>query len=166
MPLPTWDIFIGFLFIAGIAYGFILRREKTITTLCSTYIGLVVATGFSKYVFDFLNGNRYLAGQIWIHSNASLSTVTIIVFLAITFLVSGTIISTSNRSGDVSPFEVIIYSTLTMALIISSILGFLPEEVRMKYVETSKLASFMLNMKTLWIILPPIALVILNFRRK
>ena len=166
MPLPTWDIFIGFLFVAGIAYGFILRREKTITTLCSTYIGLVVATGFSKYVFDFLNGNRYLAGQIWIHSNASLSTVMIILFLVVTFLVSGTIISTNNRSGDVSPFEVIIYSTLTMALIISSILGFLPEEVRMKYVETSKLAGFMLNMKTLWIILPPIALVILNFRRK
>lgn len=166
MPLPTWDIFIGFLFIAGIAYGFILRREKTITTLCSTYIGLVVATGFSKYVFDFLNGNRYLVGQIWIHSNASLTTVTIIVFLVIIFLVSGTIISTNNRSGDVSPLDVIIYSSLNMALIISSILGFLPEEIRIKYVETSRLANLMLNTKTLWIILPPIALVILNFRRK
>ena len=166
MPLPTWDIFIGFALVAGIAYGFILRREKTITTLCSTYMALVVATAVSSYVFDFLNGNRFFAGQIWIHSNVSLSTVSIILFLPLTFVVSGVIISTNNRAGDVSPIEVIIYSALNMALIITSVLGFLPEEVRLKYVETSRLASFMLNMKTLWIFLPPVALVILNFRRK
>lgn len=166
MPLPTWDIFIGFAFVAGIAYGFILRREKTITTLCSTYIGLVVATNFSKYVFDFLNGNRFFAGQIWINSNASLSTVSIALLIVIIFLVSGAIISTSNRAGDISPFEVIIYSSLNMALIISSILGFMPDEVRIKYIETSRLANQMFQLRTLWVILPPIALVILNFRRK
>lgn len=166
MPLPTWDIFIGFAVVAGIAYGFILRREKTITTLCSTYMALVVATALSKYVFDFLNGNRFFAGQIWIHSNTSLSTVTIVIFLILTFVVSSVIISTNNRAGDVSPLEVIIYSALNMALIISSVLGFLPEEVRVKYIETSRLANQIFNMRTLWIILPPIALVIFNFRRK
>jgi len=166
VPLPTWDIFIGFAFVAGIAYGFILRREKTITTLFSTYMALVVASAFSKNVFDFLNGNRFFAGQIWIHSNASLSTVSIALFLLLTFAVSGVVISTSNRAGDVSPFEVIIYSALNMALIISSVLGFLPEEIRAKYVETSRLASLVFQMKTLWIILPPVALIILNFKRK
>lgn len=166
MPLPTWDIFIGFAFVVGIAYGFILRREKVVTTLCSTFIGIVVATNFSKYVFDFFNGNRLFAGQVWIHSNASISTVSIVVFLIVTFLISGVIISNSNKAGDVAPFEVIIYSALNMALIISTILNFLPEETRAKYVETSKLASLILHYNTLWIILPVLALVILNFRRK
>ena len=166
MPLPTWDIFIGFLFVVGVVYGFILRREKTITTLCSTYIGIVVATYFSKYVFDFFNGNRLFAGQIWIHSNASISTVSIVVFLATTFLISGIIISTNNHAGDVSPLEVIIYSSLNMALIISTVLGFLPEEIRIKYIETSKLANLVMQYHTLWIILPVFALTILNFRRK
>ena len=166
MPLPTWDIFIGFAFVAGIAYGFILRREKVVTTLCSTYIGIVVATFFAKYVFDFFNGNRLFAGQVWIHSNASISTVSIVVFLIVTFLISGVIISNSSKAGDVAPLEVIIYSALNMALIISTVLGFLPEEMRSKYVETSKLASLILHYNTLWIILPVIALVVLNFKRK
>lgn len=166
MPLPTWDIFIGFAFVVGIAYGFILRREKVVTTLCSTYIGVVVATNFSKYVFDFFNGNRLFAGQVWIHSNASISTVSIVVFLIVTFLISGVIIYNSSRAGDVAPFEVIIYSALNMALIISTILNFLPEETREKYIETSKLASLILHYNTLWIILPVLALVVLNFRRK
>ncbi len=166
MPLPTWDIFIGFTFVVGVAYGFILRREKAITMLCSTYIGLVIATQFSRYVFDFFNGNRLIAGQVWLHSNASLSTISIVVFLLSTFLVSGVIIMASNRAGDVSPFEVIIYSSLNMALIISSVLGFLPQEIRAKYVETSHLASFFFHYSTLWVILPPMALIILNFRRR
>ena len=166
MPLPTWDIFIGFAFVVGIAYGFILRREKVVTTLCSTYIGIVVATNFSKYVFDFFNGNRLFAGQLWIHSNASISTVSIAVFIVVTFLISGVIISNSNKAGDVAPLDVIVYSSLNMALIISTVLNFLPQEIRSKYVETSKLASTILHFNTLWIILPVIALVILNFRRK
>jgi len=166
MPLPTWDIFIGFAFVVGVAYGFILRREKTITMLCSTYIGLVIATQFSRYLYDFFNGNRLVAGQVWLHSSASLSTISIVVFLISSFLVSGVIIMSSNKSGDVSPFEVIIYGSLNMALIISSVLAFLPEEVRAKYVETSYLAGFFFHYRVWWVLLPPIALVILNFRRK
>jgi len=166
MPLPTWDIFIGFAFVAGIAYGFILRREKTIITLCATYIGIVVATYFSKNVFDFFNGNKLFAGQVWIHSNASLSTVTIALFLLTIAGVSGAVISSSNKAGDVSPLEVIIYSALNMALIITIVLGFLPDEARMKYVETSKLASLVFHLRIWWVVLPPLALIILNFRRK
>ncbi|OGD62136.1 hypothetical protein A2215_03845 [Candidatus Berkelbacteria bacterium RIFOXYA2_FULL_43_10] len=166
MPLPTWDVFIGLIFIVGIAYGLILRREKTITTLCSTYIGLVIATSFSSYIFDFFNGNKVVANQIWIRSSASLSTVSIATLLLATFLVSGAINSTSSKAGDVSFFEVIVYSSLNIALILSAVLGFLPEEARAGYLEASRFARILFDLKTLWVVLPPIALVILNFRRK
>lgn len=166
MPLPTWDVFIGLAFFVGIGYGFILRRDKTITTLCSVYIGLVIATYFSGAVFEFFNGNKIIANQLWIRSSLSLSTISIILFLLAIIFVSGAINSSNSRSGDISLFEVLVYSALMIALIISSILGFLPEESRNHYLEASRLARILYNMRTLLIITPPISLIALNLRHK
>jgi len=166
MQLPTWDVFISLAFVIGVAYGFILRREKTITTLLSTYIGLVIASSFSDTIFSFFQGDTVIANQVWIKSNASLSTISIAVFLISTLLVSGSINSSSTRSGDTSPLEVILFSALNVTLIISSILGFLPEEVRATTIEGSKAASTIFAFRTWWVIVPPVALVIMNFRRK
>ncbi len=166
MPLPTWDVFIGLAFILGNAYGFILRREKTITALCSTYIGIVIASNFSGYLFELFNGNKFIADQIWIKSNASLSTVSIMTFLIATFLVAGSINSTKSRPGDISPLEVLVYSTLNIALITATIIGFLPDSTREAMISSSKIATIVYNYRTLWVVLPPLALIILNFRRK
>lgn len=166
MPLPTWDVFIGLAFVIGIAYGFILRRDKTITFLCSTYMGIVIANSFSEYLFQFFNGNKVVANQVWIHSNASTSTIAIVLLLVSSVFVSGAINSTSSRSGDVSPLEVIIYSGLNIALLISAILGFLPEPARAGILASSKVATIIFQFRTLWVVIPPIALIILNFRRK
>ena len=89
--LPSVDIFIGLAFVLGIAYGFILKRDKTITTLCSVYIGLVISSSFSDYVYHFFNGNTTIANQIWIRSNASLSTISIVIFLLCIVFISGSI---------------------------------------------------------------------------
>ena len=166
MQLPTWDLFIGIAFVIGVAYGFILRREKTITTLCSTYIGLVIASSFSDTIFSFFQGDTFIANQVWIKSNASLSTISIATLLVSIFLVSGAINSSSTRSGDTSPLEVIVFSALNVALIISSILGFLPEGVRATTIEGSRVASVIFAFRTWWVVVPPIALVVMNFRRK
>lgn len=166
MPLPTWDVFIGLAFILGIAYGFILRREKTITALCSTYIGIVIASNFSEYLFQVFNGNKLIANQIWIRSSASLPTVSIITLLASSFLIAGAINSTQSKPGDMSPFEVAIYSALNIALIIATIIGFLPEAGQASILASSKVATIIFNFHTAWVILPPLALIILNFRRK
>ncbi|MEK9156142.1 MAG: hypothetical protein AAB360_02460 [Patescibacteria group bacterium] len=166
MPLPTWDVFIGLTFFVGIAYGFMLRREKTITTLCSVYIGLVIANNFSQTVFDFFNGNTTVANQVWVRSSASASTIAIALFLASIIFVSGAINSTSNRSGDISPLEVIVYSGLTIALVISSILGFLPEESRNHYLEASRAARMLYDLRTLIVIVPPLSLIFLNFKHR
>jgi len=167
VQLPSVDVFIGLIFLVGIAYGFILQREKTITTLISVYIGLVVASSFSGTVFDFFNGNTVIANQIWIRSNASNPTIAIIIFLLTTFLVSGAINSKSKKGdGDLSMFEIIVYSFLMIALILSSILGFLPEASRGHYIETSLAAKYLWSMRTIFVVLPPIMLVFLNWKKK
>ena len=166
MQLPSTDVFIGLFFLAGIVYGFLLQREKTITTLCSVYIGLVVASSFSQTVFEFFNGNKVIANQIWIQGNASLSTIAIVLLLVTTFLVSGAINSKNKKSDEVSLMEIIVYSALIVALILSSILGFLPEASRNNYLNTSKLAKLLYDLRTLFVIIPPIMLVALNWKKK
>lgn len=165
--IPSWDVFIGLAAVLAVAYGFILKREKTITVLCSTYIAIVMSSSFTEYVFQFFQGNKVIANQIWIKGNMSESTVAIGLFLLVLFFVSGAINSSaSGSSGDLSPFEVIVYTTLTVALAISTIVGYLPEETRNNILSTSKVASIIYGMRTLWVIAPPISLVLLNFRRK
>lgn len=167
MHLPTWDVFIGLAFIIGIAYGFILRREKTITALCATFIGLVIATNFSGYLFQVFNGNQFIANSIWIRSNASLSTISIATLLIVSVLITASINSSSQRNGgDISPFEVVIYSALNIALIISSIIGFLPELTRSGILTSSMAAKILFNYRTAWIVLPPLALIILNITHR
>jgi len=164
--IPSWDVFIGLTFVLGVAYGFILKREKTITILCSTYVAIVMASNFTDYVFQFFQGNKVIANQIWVSSNVSSSTVAIALFLIVLVFVSGAINSSSSTSGDLSPLEVIIYIALTMALVISSIIGFLPDMNRSNILSASKVATIIYGFRTLWIIAPPISLVLFNFRRK
>ncbi len=167
MPsLPSWDIFIGLTFLVGIGYGFILRRDKTITLLCSTYIGLVIASSFSEDIFQFFNGNKVIANQIWIRSNAPISTIAIVLFVASVILIAGAINSSSNRTGDISPIEVVAYSALSMAIIITSVIGFLPEPARLHCLEVSTAARYLFAYKSLLLVAGPLSLIILNFRRK
>lgn len=166
MHLPSLDIFIGLAFIVGIAYGFLLKRDKTITTLCSVYVGLVIASSFSETVYKFFNGNTTIANQIWVRSNASVSTISIALFLVCIFLISNAINSTTSRSSEISAFEVIIFSGFTMAIIIASILNFLPAETSQHYIETSRAARILLNYRTLFIVGAPLAIIFLNFRKK
>jgi hypothetical protein len=164
--LPSVDIFIGLAYILGITYGFVLKRDKTITTLCSVYVGLVIASSFSETVYKFFNGNATIANQIWIRSNASLSTISIVLLLLSIVFVSGAINSTTNRSSDISAIEVVIYSAFTISLIISSVLYFLPLETRNHFVEISKAAKYLYNYRTLIVIGAPLMIILLGLRKK
>lgn len=166
MQLPSWDVFIGLFFLVGIAYGFILRRDKAITTLLSVYLGIVVASRFSQDIFDFFNGEKVIADQIWIRSNASASTIAVVLFLLTIVLISGAINSSNSRTSDISPIEVISYSALTIALILAYVLDFLPEPARLHYMEVSRIAKYIYTFKTLITIAPPIILIALNYKRK
>ena len=159
MPLPSWDIFIGLTFLVGIGYGFILKRDKTVTLLCSVYIGFVIASTFSNDVFQFFNGNKVIANQLWIRSNAPISTIAIVLFVASIIFISGAINSSSNRSGDLSPFEVIAYSALSTGLIITTVIGFLPEPTRAHCLEVSVVARYLFAYKSLLVLAGPVSLI-------
>jgi hypothetical protein len=166
MQLPSVDVFIGLFFLVGIAYGFLLQREKTITTLCSIYMGLVIANSFSKTLYDFFNGNSTIANQVWIRGNASISTISIVLFLLSIILISASINSRNKKSDEISLLEVIVYSFLMVALILSSILGFLPELTRIHYREVSQAAEILWDYRTLFVLAPPVMLVVLNWKKK
>jgi cytochrome bd-type quinol oxidase subunit 2 len=166
MQLPSVDVFIGLFFLVGIAYGFILQREKTITTLCSVYIGIVIASSFSQTIFDFFNGNTVIANQIWIKGNASTSTIAIVLFFASILFVSGAINSQNKKSDGISVIEVVVYSALMIALILSTVLSFLPEQSRNHYIEISTAAKYIYSYRTLFVVAPPIMLVVLNWKKK
>ena len=87
--LPTWDLFITLFFIIGIAYGLILQRDKTILTMISTYVALVVVTTVSPMIHKLLVGEQTIMGQIFIKSNTNLFTVKTILFILVIALVSG-----------------------------------------------------------------------------
>lgn len=165
MQLPSVDVFIGLFFLVGVVYSFLLQRGKTITTLCSIYIGIVIASSFSQTVFEFFNGNKVIANQVWIRGNTSTSTIAIVLFLASIVLVSGAINSKNNKSDDISITEVLVYSILMIALMIATIMGFLPEATRNNYIETSVVAKYIYAWRTLFVIMPPIMLVLLNWKK-
>ncbi len=166
MHLPSVDVFIGLFFLFGVAYGLLFQREKIITTLCSVYVGIVVAENFSGTVFQFFNGNKVVANQLWIKSNASVSTVSIVLFLTTILLISSAI--SVRRRSDVnnSSLDNVLYSVLAVALVLSSVLTFLPDASRSHFMDVSAIARYLYNFKTLLVVLPPIVLVITGFRSK
>jgi hypothetical protein len=165
MQLPSVDVFIGLFFLFGVAYSFIFNREKIVTTLCSVYVGIVIAGSFSQTIFDFFNGNKVVANQLWIRGNASTSTIAIILLLASVILISGAI-KVGKKGEESSMLDVLLYGTLSVALILSSVMGFLPEATRNHYIEISQVAKYLHNWHTLFVVLPPIILIIMNFRKK
>lgn len=163
--LPSVDVFIGLFFLFGVAYGILFQHDKISTALCSAYIGIVIAETFSGSVYNFFNGNTVVANQVWIKSNASASTIAIVLLLSTTLLVSSSV-KMGRKSESDSIGEIVIYSILAVALILSSVLGFLPELSRNHYIEVSTTARYLYSLHVLFVILPPLALIFTNWKKK
>lgn len=163
--IPSVDVFIGLFFAVGCAYTVLLRREKAIATLAATYISLVVTNNFGQTIYEFFNGNKVLAGQIWVRSNASLTTVMIGTFL-LGIIFFGGAISSSVHKSDSTAIEVTIISALTIALILSSVLTFMTPEMRDGFIATSKVVASIVKFGPAWAIVPPFALIALRITRK
>jgi len=164
--LPSWDLFITLFFIIGIAYGFILQKEKIIATLVSAYIALVIVSVWSETLHKFFLGEKAVLNQLFVRSNASPFTIQVIMFAVIILLLSSKSgISGSKASKSIlSPLESIIYSFLTTALILSSIFYFLPAEARTAFAAQSKLAKLIIDYHNWWIMLPVLFLLFTGFR--
>lgn len=167
MPTPSWDLAITVFFLIGIAFGYILQRDKIVVTLLSVYVGLIVAQAVSGNVHQFFQGDTTLFNQVWIRSNANPLTIRIAVFAAVIVLISAkSNFSAGKSKGILSPIEIIIYSILTSGLILSSIFYFMPPETREALVASSRMAKIVINYYTLWIILPVVFMIITGFFHK
>ncbi|MBM2820570.1 MAG: hypothetical protein HW405_330 [Candidatus Berkelbacteria bacterium] len=166
MPAPSWDLAIAVFFLIGIAFGYILQREKIIATLLSVYVGLVITQVFSGNVFEFFQGNKTV-GTMWVQSGASPFTIRVLIFMAtIMFLSAKGGISGTKAKGLLSPIEIIIMSFLTTGLMISSIFYFMPPESREAFMAASRLANMVIKYYVWWVVVPPVALIALGFFRK
>ena len=163
--IPSADVFIGLFFLVGVAYTLLLRREKAVATLAATYMALVVTNTFGQTIFEFFNGNKVVANQIWIKSSASLTTVMIATFGLGIFFLSGAI-SNHFRKSDSTTTQVVILSALNIALIISSIFSFMAPDMRTHYLVGSYVAQVIVQNNLIWVVLPPIALIVLGFMRR
>jgi hypothetical protein len=162
---PSWDLFIGLFFILGLSYSFILQREKVIGTLVSTYAAIIVTQVASPYVAQFFAGETTV-GSVFIKANPTPFMIKSIIFaLIIVLLTTRAGLAGSKVKGVLSPIEIMIYSILNSAMILSTILLFLDDGQRAVLISGSNLAQIVLKYNDLWLVSPIIILIIMGFRR-
>lgn len=164
---PTWDLVIGLLFILGIAYGFMLQRDKAIVTLISIYVSLVLVSVLTGTLQEFFAGDRAIFDKIFIRGTTSPFAIqTGIFLLTIVAITARSGLSGSGSKGLLSPIEIFGYSFFNSALMITSILSFLDEPMRTVIADSSQLATLLLSFKSWLLVLPILLLVILGYREK
>lgn len=167
MPTPSWDLFLTAFFIAGTAYGMMLQRERTVVTMLAIYVALVLTGMLADPIAQFFAGEKTILNSFFIRSQASPFTIQAGVFVGLIVLVT----TKSGLSGDrdsgglLSPLEVFSYSFLNTALIVSTILSFMPEEARASIAASSNMASYLMGHELWWVILPIIALLFFGWNR-
>ena len=167
MPAPSWDLAIAVIFLIGIAFGYILQRDKIVGTLLGVYVGLIMTQAISGNIQHFFQGDTTLFNQIWIHANASPFTIRVLIFAITLVIVSAKAnISGGKSKGVLTPIEIIVYSTLTTGLIIGSIFYFMPANSLTPFLATSRLAKLIIQDYTWWVILPVIFMLISGFLHK
>ena len=166
MPAPSWNLAIIIIFVVGIAFGYILQRDKIVTTMLSVYVGLIATQALSGTMQQFFEGSKTLS-SFWINLHASPFTIRLVIFMVVIVLLAAKSgISGSKTKGLLSPIEVIIYSILTTGLILASIFYFMPASSRDAFAASSQMAALVINYYIWWILLPIVALIAAGFFRK
>lgn len=166
MNAPTWDLFIGIFFIIGVSYGFILQREKIIVTLVTVYVSLLTTQVLMPIFQQFFAGDKTLFNSVYLKANASPFAIQTAIFVILIVLLTVRSGLVGHRArGFLIPLEVLAYSALSSALVLSSILSFMPEESQATLAATSKFARFIIAHETWWLILPVALLIATGIRR-
>lgn len=163
---PTWDLFVGIVFVIGVVYGFALQRERVFTSLLAIYVGIVVTNVWGQKLFDFFQGKSMAFDSMWIQSNAKPATINIVIFLAIIAIITAKAPVGFLRSWSVvSPLETIAYSMLNTALLLCTVLRNLPPETQTHILDQS---TFLVKLNSFYglLLIAPIALLILITNRR
>jgi hypothetical protein len=162
---PSWDLFILLFFIALVAYGFLLQRDKTVITTIAIYVALVLASILVDPVQQFFSGEKALLNQVFIKSNANTFTIQTIIFVATIILLSAKS-GIEGRGSDSSFLEVLGFSFLNGALIITSIIFFMDPAKQESIMHGSKIVKFLMVYHNWWLILPVIFLIFTGWNKK
>lgn len=164
---PTWDLFIGLFFIVGVAYGFILQREKVVVTLVTVYVSLVATQTLMPIALQFFAGDKTLFNSIYLRANTSPFAIQAGIFVLLIMLLTVRSGLTGHKAhGFLIPIEVLIYSGLNSALVLSSILSFMPAEAQASLATSSKFARLIIAYHTWWLVLPVFMLIVTGIRAK
>jgi len=142
----------------------VLQRERVSATLLATYVALVIAQTWAKPIYEFLNGNRAIF-KIYIAGRVSPFSITAALFVIFVILIAQKSGLKSARSESLSNLEVLVFSLCSTALIIATILSFMPQEDLGRILEASKIARLLLRYHNLLIVLPPLLIILFGIRR-
>lgn len=163
MNVPSWDLFITIFFIVAVGFGFIMQRDKVITMLLSMYAGIVVAMTIAGPLKMFFSGDKTIANQMWVRSNASPFSLQTGLFIAVTVFVTAKCgLSGRSSKGAMSPIEIIAFSFLNSTLALSTIFSFMDPPKRQVFQETSRMARLIIGHSSFWIVAPIILLIVLG----
>ncbi len=168
MPAPSWDLALTVIFLIGIAFGYILQRDKIVGTLLGVYAGLVVTQAVAGSIQQLFQGDSFLFNQVWIKANANPFSIRAVLF-GLTIAIVATkanIASGKSKSMLLSPLEIIVYSIMTTGLIIASVFFFMPGDARTPYMLTSQIAKFIIQNYTWWIVSPILFMIVSGFIHK
>jgi len=168
VTVPSWDLIITIFFIMGIAYGFLLQRERVLATIIAVYIAWAVSVAWSKVIFELFTGQAILFKQLWFRTNTTLFNVQTTIFVIFTVLLSlkGEFADITKRAvGASNPIIVFLYSFLNTGLILSTIMNFMGPTAQADLMRQSHLAELVITYKTWWIVAPAVLMIVAGLRK-
>lgn len=163
---PSWDLFTILFVIITIGYGFMMQRERIIVTMVAAYVGIAFSELFWKNVAGFFQGDSPLFGKYFIHGNFSPTQIHIAIFLGTLLIVATKAgLDVERGEGWLSPLELLVISGLTGALIVATVVGYLPADVQHTLAAQSRFVAYLINHHSLVVLAPVAALAALGFRQ-
>lgn len=146
-------------------YGFMMQREKIMAALLSCYMGMVVVSVWAAPIQEFFAGKKTIANT-WIASDASPSTIKIVLFLLIVVLVASKADISIGRESSFAPLEIILYAIITGILISATVFGYLPAATQMNIVAQTHFVHYLKDFYTIWLLAPIVLIVFVASRKR
>lgn len=158
---PTWDLFIVLFFLVTVfLYGMSLGRDRIVITLISIYMSLAVVSNA-----PFLQGLQadVAVGQFFAFRISTFLGV----FLALFFLLSrSSLLRNFGSMASGSWWQVLIFSTFHVGLLISITLSFLPQDA-LNHLAPQTLQVFTTETaRFAWIAAPVVAMALIPGEKK
>jgi hypothetical protein len=161
LSVPTWDLIVIVGFIFFIVYSLILQKDKILASLVAVYVAIVVTQTLGDKVAAFFMGNNFI-GNFWIKANLDPFWVKIGLFLIIVifFAIRSDLVVSMKKDTSDSILLNLLYSISYAALLVTSILILLPVPLQNSFILQSRLANFLYQHQSWWVILPVILIII------